>query len=334
MTRSLLTCHSSTVIPRTAQRRLTDGQLTALALGSLWLLGTLGAVTVGLLLPLAAFLHVPWIALPVPLVSIGVVYLVGFLAPEAFPAVAKPWPRLAWAFVAGTSGVFGAIFVLEVAEAFDPWFAVPFLGVPVLLVAGVFARGIGVQVGAGVLLMVLVAGGIAVPASLPLDTPARRLAATGVPQDRTLAADLGPHRLPTKATEDSGSLIVEYAPQLWISPVWTFATDAVESCETAVKTSWRLTNATCSQVGDGEFVRRDTERIEFVQRRGALSVHVAGNHNWKPEELRELAGKTHPLTDAEIIAAVPKSRGGNRTDVVAGFTTFVRAIFTGRSLGY
>ncbi|KFZ82434.1 hypothetical protein ED92_00620 [Amycolatopsis sp. MJM2582] len=334
MTRSLLTCHSSTVLPRTAQRRLTDGQLTALALGSLWLLGTLGAVTVGLLLLLAAFLHVPWIALPVPLASIGMVYVVGFAAPEAFPAVAKPWPRLAWAFVAGISGVFGAIFVLEVAEAFDPWFAVPFFGVPVLLVAGLFTRGLGVRLGAGVLLIALVAGGIAVPASLPSDTAARRLAATGVPHDRTLAADLGPHRLPTKTTEDSGSLIVEYAPQLWISPVWTFATDVVESCETAVKTAWRLENATCAQVGDGEFVRRDAERIEFVQRRGTLSVHVAGNHNWKPEELRELAGKTHPLTDAEIIAAVPKSRGGNRTDVLAGFTTFVRAIFTGRSIGY
>ncbi|MFI7123298.1 hypothetical protein [Amycolatopsis sp. NPDC049868] len=322
------------MIPRTAQRRLTDGQLAALALGSLWLLGTLGALTVGLLLPLAAFLHLPWIALPVPLVSIGMVYLVGFAAPEAFPSVAKPWPRLAWAFVAGTSGVFGAIFVLEVAKAFDPWFAVPFLGVPVLLVAGLFARGPGVRVGAGVLLIALVAGGIAVPASLPLDTPERRLASTGVPHDRTLAADLGTHRLPTKTTEDSGSLIVEYAPQLWVSPVWTFATDVVESCETAVKTAWRLENATCTQVGEGEFVRRNADRIEFVQRRGALSVHLAGNHNWKPEELRELAAKTHPLTDAEIIAAVPKSRGGNRTDVLAEFATFVRAIFTGRSLGY
>ncbi|UMP01758.1 hypothetical protein [Amycolatopsis sp. EV170708-02-1] len=179
------------MIPRTAQRRLTDGQLTALALGSLWLLGTLGAVTVGLLLPLAAFLHVPWIALPVPLVSIGVVYLVGFAAPEAFPAVAKPWPRLAWAFVTGISGVFGAIFVLEVAEAFDPWFAVPFLGVPVLLVAGLFARGLGVRAGAGFLLVALVAGGITVPASLPPDTPRgaspRPASRTNAPSPRTSA---------------------------------------------------------------------------------------------------------------------------------------------------
>ncbi|UUV35133.1 hypothetical protein NQK81_17360 [Amycolatopsis roodepoortensis] len=322
------------MIPRTAQRRLTGGQLTALALGSLWLLGTLGALTVGLLLPVAAFLHVPWIALPVPLVSIGVVYLVAFAAPEAFPSVAKPWPRLAWAFATGICGVFGAIFVLEVAEAFDPWFAVPFLGVPVLLVAGLFTRDLRVRAGAGVLLVALIAGGIAVPASLPPDTPARRLAATGVPRDRTLAADLGPQRLPTKTTEDSGALIVEYAPQLWISPVWTFATDAVESCETSVKTAWRLENATCAQVGEGEFIRRNADRIEFVQRRGALSVHLAGNHNWKPEELRELAGKTHPLTDAEIIAAVPKSPLGNRTDVVAEFAKFVRAIFVGRSVGY
>ncbi|MGY6655954.1 hypothetical protein ACXIZN_27705 [Amycolatopsis sp. TRM77291] len=322
------------MIPRTAQRRLTGGQRTTLALGSLWLLGTLGALTVGLLLPLAAFLHVPWIALPVPLVSIGMVYLVAFAAPEAFPSVAKPWPRLTWAFATGICGVFGAIFVLEVAEAFDPWFAVPFLGVPVLLVAGLFTRDLRARAGAGVLLVALIAGGIAVPASLPEDTAARRLASTGVPHDRTVAVDLGPHRLPTKTTEDAGALIVEYAPQLWISPVWTFATDAVESCETSVKTAWRLENATCTQVGEGEFIRRNADRIEFIQRRGALSVHLAGNHNWKPEELRELAGKTHPLTDAEIIAAVPKSPRGNRTDVVAGFTAFVRAIFVGRSVGY
>ncbi|RSN36307.1 hypothetical protein DL990_09305 [Amycolatopsis sp. WAC 01416] len=317
--------------PRTAQRRLTDGQLAALALGSLWLLGTLGSVTVGLLLPLAAFLHAPWIALPVPLVSIGMVYLVGFAAPEAFPAVAKPWPRLAWAFATGISGVFGAIFVVEVAEAFDSWFAVPFLGVPVLLVAGLFAYDLRIRATAGILLIAAIAGGIAIPAALPEDTATRRLAVTGVPRDRTLAADLGPRRLPTKTTEDSGALIVEYAPQLWISPVWTFATDAVESCETSVKTGWHLSNATCTQVGDGEFLRRNADRIEFIQRRGALSVHVAGNHNWKPEELRDLAAKTHPLTDAEIIAAVPKSSRGNRTDVVAGFTTFVRAIFAGGS---
>ncbi len=310
-----------------AQRRLTDGQIAALALCSLWLLGTLGALTVGLLLPLAAFLHVAWIALPVPLVSIGVVYLVGFAAPEAFPSVARAWPRLGWAFASGISGVFGAIFVVEVAEAFDPWFAVPFLGVPVLLVAGLFARDLRVRTGAGILLVALIASGIAVPAALPEDTAARRLAATGVPHERTLAADLGPYRFPTKTTEDSGSLIVEYAPQLLISPVWAFATDVVESCETSVKTVWRLENATCAQVGEGEFIRRNADRIEFVQRRGALSVHLAGNHNWKPEELRELAGKTHPLTDAEIIAAVPKASSGNRTDVVAGFTRFVRAIF-------
>ncbi|MFC3451868.1 hypothetical protein [Amycolatopsis speibonae] len=319
------------MIPRTAQRRFTDGQLVALALGSLWLLGTLGSVTVGLLLPLAAFLHVPWVALPVPLVAIGTVYLVGYLA---FPALAKPWPRLAWATAVGAFGVFGAIFVLEVAEAFDPWFAVPFLGAPVALAAGLFAPGLGVRTGAGLLLITLIAGGIAVPSALPEDTAARRLAAVDVPRDRTLAADLGPQRLPTKATEDSGSLIVEYAPQLWISPVWTFATDAIESCETPVKTDWRLQNATCASVGDGEFVRQNADKIEFVQRRGALSAHVAGNHNWKPEELRELAGKTHPLTDTEIVAALPKASGGNRTDVFAGFATFVRAIFTGGSLGY
>ncbi|MFK0244305.1 hypothetical protein ACIQUM_06390 [Amycolatopsis azurea] len=319
------------MIPRTAQRRLTDGQRVALALGSLWLLGTLGSVTVGLLLPLAAFLHVPWVASPVPLVSIGTVYLVGYLA---FPDRAKPWPRLAWAFAVGTFGVFGAIFVLEVAEAFDPRFALPFLGVPVALAAALFAPGLWVRVGSGLLLVVVIAGGIAVPSALPEDTAARRLASAGVPRDHTLAADFGPQRLPTKATEDSGSLIVEYAPQLWISPVWTFVTDAVESCETPVKTDWRLLGATCASVGEGEFIRQNADRIEFVQRRGAVSVHVAGNHNWKPEELRELAGKTHPLTDAEIIASLPKASSGNRADVVAGFTAFVRAIFTGRSFGY
>lgn len=324
------------MVARTAQGRLTDAQLVAVQLGSLWLLGTLGALTVGWLVVLAAFLHLPWLALPVPVVSIATVYLVGFAARDVSPLTVKPWPRLGWAFAVGISGVLGAIFVLEVAEAFDPesGVAIPFLGLPVALVAGLFVRDRWVQAGAGVLVVTLVAGGIAVPAALPEDTAARRLASMGVPHERTLAADLGTSRLPDKATEDSGSLILEYAPALWISPVWSFVTDTVESCETAVKTYWRLDNATCTQVGEGEFLRQNADRIEFIQRRGAVSLHLAGNHNWKPGELRELAAKTHPLTDAEIMSALPKASGGHRTDVVAGYARFVRAIFTGGSIGF
>jgi hypothetical protein len=324
------------MVPRTAQGRLTDGQLVALQLGSLWLLGTLGAITVGWLLVLAAFLHLPWLALPVPLVSIATVYLAGFAARTVSPLTVRPWPRLMWAFVVGISGVLGAIFVVEVAEAFEPaeWVAVPFLGLPVTIVAGLFVGDWRVRTGAAVLGVALVAGGIAVPAALPEDTAARRLASMGVPHERTLAAAFSGGRLPTKATEDSGSLIVEYAPQLWVSPVWTFVTDAVESCETSVKTNWRLENATCTQVGEGEFLRQNADRIEFIQRRGAVSLHLAGNHNWKPSELQELAAKTHPLTDAEIIAALPKASGGHRTDVPTEYARFVRGIFTGRSIGF
>ncbi|KZB82411.1 hypothetical protein [Amycolatopsis regifaucium] len=320
------------MVPRTAQRRLTDGQLVALQLGSLWLLGTLGAITVGWLVVLAAFLHLPRLALPVPVMSIATAYLTGFAAPNVSPFTVRPWPRLAWAFVVGFSGVFGAIFVVEVAEAFDPveWVALPFLGLPAATVAALFVADRRVRTGAAILGVALVTGGIAVPAALPEDTAARRLAATGVPHERTLAADLGAQRLPGKATADSGTLILEYGPQLWVSPVWTFVTDAVESCETSVKTNWRLENATCAQVGEGAFVRQNADRIEFIQRRGAVSLHLAGNHNWKPSELQGLAAKTHPLTDAEIMAALPKASGGHRTDVPAGYARFVQAIFPTR----
>ncbi|ANN20400.1 hypothetical protein SD37_35670 [Amycolatopsis orientalis] len=324
------------MVPRTAQGRFTDGQLIALQLVSLWLVGTLGAITVGWLVVLAAFLHVPWLALPAPILSIGTAYLAGYTARTVSPLTVRPWPRLGWAFAVGISGVLGAIFVVEVAEAFDPveWVAIPFLGLPVALAAGLFVSDWRVRAAAGILGVAVVAGGIAGPAALPEDTAARRLASAGVPHERTLAADLGSQRLPVKATEDSGSLIVEYAPQLWVSPVWTFVTDAVESCETSVKTDWRLDNATCAQVGEGEFLRKNTEKIEFIQRRGAVSLHVAGNHNWKPDELRELAAKTHPLTDAEIIAALPKAKSGHRTDVPAEYAKFVRSIFSGGSIGF
>jgi hypothetical protein len=323
------------VVPRTAQGRLTDAQLIAVLLIALWVLGTLGAITAGWLVVVAAFLHVPWLALPVLLLTIGTVYLIGLAARDVMPPASKPWPRLLWAVVVGTSGVLGAIFVLEVAEAFEPsgWTAFPFLGLPMALVAGLFVRDRRIRTAAGILTAGLVAGGIAVPAALPEDTAARRLASIGIPHDRTLAADLG-RRDPDKATADSGSLILEYNPGLFVSPVWTFTTDAVESCETSVKTNWRLDNATCTRVGDGEFLRQNTDRIEFIQRRGPVSLHLAGNHNWKPDELRELAGKTHPLTDAEIMSALPKASGGNRTDVVAGYADFVRSIFVGGSIGF
>lgn len=323
------------MVPQTAQSRLTHGQRTAVLLGSLWLTGTLGAVTVDWLLILAAFLHVPWLALPVPLVAIATVYLVGLAAKDTSLLASKPGPRLLWASVIGISGVLGTIFVVKVTAVFtDTWWpALPFVGLPTALVAGLFVRDWRVQAVAGILTAGLVAGGIAVPAALPEDTPARRLASIGVPHERTLAADLG-YRDPDKATVDSGSLILEYNPELFISPVWTFVTDAVESCETSVKTNWRLEGATCTQVGDGEFLRQNADRIEFIQRRGPVSLHLAGNHNWKPDELRELAAKTHPLTDAEIMSALPKASGGNRTDVLAGYGRFVRSIFVGHSIGF
>ncbi len=323
----------ATEFPQTAQGRFTDAQLIGIQLVSLWLLGTLGAMTVGWLILVAAFFHAAWLALPPVVLTIATVYLLGFATREVSPLTAKSWPRVGWAFVVGPAGVFGAIFVMQVAEAFDPnvWVGFPFLGLPMALVAGLFIRDWRVKLVAGVLTVGVVAGGIAIPAALPEDTATRRLDSAGVARDRTLAADLG-YRDPDKATPDSGSLIVEYNPELWISPVWTFVTDAVDSCETSVKTNWRLDNATCTQVGDGEFVRTNADRVEFIKRRGAVSLHVAGNHNWKPDELREQAAKTHPLTDAEIMSALPKASGGHRLDVPAEYAKFLRSLFTGGSI--